>query len=57
MIAREIDKLILDYTHKLIREGVKEHKLSFTNGFDVIFRDRVSSKKRALHNSEEVKTK
>ena len=47
MNARERDELIEEYTEELIKDGVQENKLSLRNGFDVIFRDRISSKTRA----------
>ncbi len=44
---KEFDKLfdstldkVVEYSDHLIKDHIKENKLSLTNGFDVIFRDR-----------------
>lgn len=37
--------IVVKYSEYLIKDGIKENKMSLTNGFDVIFRDR--KRKRA----------
>lgn len=47
MVKSEYDKLydsmldiIVKYSEHLIEDGIKENKMSLTNSFDVIFRDK-----------------
>jgi len=39
-IYEDMLDIVVKYAEQLIEDGIKENKLSLTNGFDVIFRDR-----------------
>jgi len=39
-LATELEDIIVKYSDHLITDHIKDVKMSLTNGFDVIFRDR-----------------
>lgn len=41
----EMLNIVVKYSEQLIKDGIRENKMSLTNGFDVIFRDRKKKRK------------
>jgi len=39
-LSTDLEDIIVRYSDHLIEDHIKENKMSLTNGFDVIFRDR-----------------